>query len=732
MQKIIERLGSLRAGGYFLAIALACSTSGLTHAQSGAASNPEDPPGRVARLSYLSGDVGLLPADASDWIEADINRPLTIGDRLSSGNDARAELELGGTTVHIDQQTDVGVLDLDEQLAQIELTQGTLSLTVRHLYHGQSVEIDTPTVALVIDRIGTWRVDIDGNTTRVTDFSGDATVFGENNARRDIRAGRRYRFLDSGLATVTIRDIGGADNFDSWSDRRDRRYARSQSSQYVSDDMVGSEDLDQYGQWQDTSDYGAVWYPDQVATDWAPYRDGHWAYIAPWGWTWVDASPWGYAPYHYGRWAHTRRGWGWIPGPRELRPIYAPALVAFVGSGGWSVGIGTQPVGWFPLGPGEIYNPWYHCRRDYYRRVNVNNIRETRKDSRVDVVKRVDNHYGHWRENRPLRDERYIKPERLRGFSAMPGREFAAGQRAQAHLIKVDKRKLASARVAPHGVSLPAARAERGKPDRVRAGLPTPGFRRGVVARHAPPAHTERRIGTVRNAVAPWLGTARSHVRVLNPHEESPGRPGKNAAGQAAQSPVQRTSNTISNTAIVQQRRGSSGEPRQRKLPSERFAPQREGNISGSHRLRLPQTSNVVPKAAVAGRRLDLSARPAPRNQSTQYFAHPPQPGAIQRQRARLPGVSTARDHAPVVRQVRPRPQFQRPQPTPTSRATVREQPRPQIQRDLPRPVVRQPRQSSPPHAASGRVEASRPQRRSEAKPERKSEPGHHRDGQRQ
>lgn len=358
MPRFAELSISWRRHWRALAIMMLCMAAGLAQAQSAAdADDSADPPGRVARLSYIAGDLGFLPAGAKDWSDASVNRPLTTGDKLSTAEGARAELEFGGGTLRIDGRTDLGLLDLNDNLAQIELTQGALSLTVQRLDDGQSYEIDTPAVALVIDQPGTFRVDVDDNdgSTRVSAFDGNATVFGENNAQRTINPGRSYRFVDASLSMVTITDLGGGDAFDNWASERDNRYARSTSGQYVSNDVVGYQDLDQYGDWQDTSEYGAVWFPQNVGSDWAPYRNGHWAYIAPWGWTWVDDAPWGFAPYHYGRWAYVRGGWGWIPGPRGVRPIYAPALVAFVGGGGWSIGIGSAPVGWFPLGPGEIY-----------------------------------------------------------------------------------------------------------------------------------------------------------------------------------------------------------------------------------------------------------------------------------------------------------------------------------------------------------------------------------------
>ena len=491
------------------AATLLLCAAGVLQAQT-ASDTAGDPPDRVARLSYMEGDVGLLPSGAQDWGEAGINRPLTTGDRLSSSTGARAELELDGAALRLDGGTDVGFLQLDDQLAQLELTQGTLNLTVRQLDDGQSYEIDTPTVALVVDHPGSFRVDVgaDGQATRVTAFDGNATVYGENDAQRLVVAGRSYRFADSALADVAVEDIAGGDEFDAWSDERDRRYADSESRRYVSDDVIGYQDLDQYGDWSSDPEYGQVWYPAHVDTGWAPYRDGHWAWVGPWGWTWVDDAPWGFAPYHYGRWAWRSRGWCWVPGPIGWRPVYAPALVAFVGGNHWRASIGSgAPIGWYPLGPGEVYDPWYRGSRRYYTRINVTNIHV---HDRV-VSERVDRRYRDWHRGiaPPVRALHGKGP---RGFTAVPARNFADADRVQRHRLNIDPDKLAGARLlgrtatprpTPHSFA-PA------RPPKAGA-LPAQGFRRAVVARHAPGAElVADRAAHGRPAPA--------NVRVLRPH----------------------------------------------------------------------------------------------------------------------------------------------------------------------------------------------------------------------
>jgi len=514
----------MRASSKWQLIRRACAAAVLWCAvgalQAQTADSAGDPPDRVARLSYLGGDVGLLPSGAQDWGEAGINRPLTRGDKLSSAAGARAELQLDGGTIRLDGQTDVGFLQLDDSLTQLELTQGTLNLTVRQLDDGQSYEIDTPTVALVVDHPGSFRVDVDadGRATRVTAFDGSATVYGENNAQRPVVAGRSYRFEDSSLADVALEDIGGGDDFDAWCDQRDRELAGAQSRRYVSEDVIGYQDLDRYGQWRTDPDYGSVWYPAQVDVDWAPYRNGHWAWVGPWGWTWVDDAPWGFAPYHYGRWAWRRDGWCWVPGPRHgWRPVYAPALVAFVGGGRWgaSFGAGAAPVGWFPLGPGEVYNPWYRSSRRYYTQVNVTNI-YVHNDNRTVIVNRINQHYDAWHRGVPVHDQRYANRQ-AHGFTAVAGRNFADSDRVQGHRLRVDPRALATATVLP-GTATPRPTPRSLVPPREPQARPLPaqGFRREVVARHAPRVEAPaERTARMRPRALP------DNVRVLSPHAQT-------------------------------------------------------------------------------------------------------------------------------------------------------------------------------------------------------------------
>ncbi|MDC8011152.1 DUF6600 domain-containing protein [Tahibacter soli] len=348
---------------------LAVAAIGVAHAEY------VDPPSRVARLSYTRGDVSFSPGGESEWVNATRNRPLIRGDRLWAGRGALAELQAGNATFRVDEGTSLSIINLDDETAQVEITQGTLNLRVGRIYEGQIFEVDTPTLAFVVSRPGEYRIDVDAreNHTTVAVWDGGGEAYGDK-ANFRIREGEAIRFYDTRLTDYEAFDIPRPDEFDRFCSERNAAMERSASRRYVSEDLIGYSDLDEYGSWTTESDYGAVWYPTRVAADWAPYRDGHWIWQEPWGWTWVDDSAWGFAPFHYGRWAYVRNRWGWIPGPIASRPVYAPALVAFVGGHNWSVGITAgRPIGWFPLGPREIYVPPYRSSRGYFTSVNVTN-----------------------------------------------------------------------------------------------------------------------------------------------------------------------------------------------------------------------------------------------------------------------------------------------------------------------------------------------------------------------
>src|SRR6266702_4742692 len=345
--------------------------------------NGQDPPTRVARLSYVDGSVSFQPGGQGDWAQAMRNRPVTIGDKIWADNNSRAEIQAGQASIHLSSMTALSFLNMDDQTTQMRLAEGTIYVRVRELREGDVYEIDTPNLSFNVTQAGAFRIDVNenGDGTRVTAIRGEGEVTA-NGQTYTVHAGERGEFNGTDHVTYFISGAPQPDEFDRWSNDRDLKEDNSVSARYVSRDVPGYSDLDDNGSWNEEPDYGPVWYPSTVDVGWAPYSYGYWNYVGPWGWTWVDYSPWGFAPFHYGRCAYIGSRWGWCPGPYYARPIYGPAFVGFIGGSHWGVGFGGGfggGIGWFPLGPREPFHPWYHASGRYYRNVNFNNtfIRNT-------------------------------------------------------------------------------------------------------------------------------------------------------------------------------------------------------------------------------------------------------------------------------------------------------------------------------------------------------------------
>ncbi|CAG2152402.1 hypothetical protein LMG31506_04607 [Cupriavidus yeoncheonensis] len=466
----------------------------------GAQVEQTDPPSRVATLTEAKGNLSFAPAGSDEWAAAGLNRPITTGDRLWVDNGGRAEMHAGAVAIRLGSATAVSVLNLDDNATQVKLTQGTLQLRVRALPPDQPVEIDTPNLAFVPSEPGDYRLDVspDGSITTVTMRHGHAAIYGDNRSL-EMSRGERMSFAGTDLADAGPGNLPPEDDFDRWTASRDAREDASPTARYVPRDMPGYAALDGYGDWQEDAGYGAVWFPRAVDTGWAPYSTGHWAWVAPWGWTWIDDEPWGFAPFHYGRWAYIGNRWGWVPGPRVPRPCYAPALVGFVGAAGpnWSVRVGGGPgVAWYPLGPRDAYRPVYRASPAYVtriNRVNVNNIA-------------IDNRFRG--DQRPNRDV----PGAIRG---MPARNFVEGRPVPRNMRANEWRNLPQGEargappVAPVKGSLLGAAPARQLPPQARQG-----FDRQAIAARPPgqPAHDDlarrfaREGGVVSGAGPVWRG----------------------------------------------------------------------------------------------------------------------------------------------------------------------------------------------------------------------------------
>lgn len=345
----------------------------------------DDPPTRAGRISYIKGDVSLQPGNTDDWTWASMNRPVTTGDNIWVSRRGRAEIRVGSMAIRADQKTSLSILNLDDDGVQLGLNSGTLIVHLRSLPENGYFEIDTPNVAVTLLRAGDYRIETDesGDFTRVAVRTGKAEVSGSRDSFR-ISQGSEAEITGSYRTKYDVYDLSPSDGFDRWSRERDWRSARSPSARYVSTELTGYEDLDQNGRWFNDATYGYVWQPTRVSSSWTPYREGRWGWVEPWGWTWMDDAPWGYATSHYGRWANlSGNRWVWVPPQRNNRayrwPVYSPANVVFIRE--TRVVYRDRPViAWFPLAPGEAYVPAYRSSRDYMARMNDTNTHWRNRD----------------------------------------------------------------------------------------------------------------------------------------------------------------------------------------------------------------------------------------------------------------------------------------------------------------------------------------------------------------
>ncbi len=341
-----------------------------------------DPPERVGRLARVTGTVSFHTQDEDQWSPATANYPVTAGNSFWTDANAQAEIEVSASSVAMAPGTELDVATLSNTAFEATEPQGEIYLRVHAVTPDETYAVQTPRGLVTLSSPGRYAVAA-GDTqtpTAVTVIEGSAQIAGPD---LSLQVAANQTATINGTDTLQG-DVGAAQRDPFLTAMLDRE--RPPRTQGVAPPpavaaMPGGEDLAAYGTWADSPQYGQVWYP-QVAQDWVPYREGRWVYVAPWGWTWVDSDPWGFAPFHYGRWVQDGGRWGWYPGAEvgvAPVPVYAPALVTFF-SVGAVVGIGVGAalaagrIGWCPLGPREVYRPWYRASDRYVQQVNVTHV----------------------------------------------------------------------------------------------------------------------------------------------------------------------------------------------------------------------------------------------------------------------------------------------------------------------------------------------------------------------
>jgi hypothetical protein len=457
----------------------------------------DDPPSRVARLSFTEGQVSFSPAGTDDWVAGELNRPIATGDKLWADQNSKAELHVGSSTVRLGDTTGFSFLNLTDQMMQVRLTEGTINVRVRKLAQEESVEVDTPNLAFTILRPGKYRINVNeaGDTTIINVRDGDGEVTGGGSSYT-VHPGQQGIFTGTETVNADIEPLPEPDAFDSWCDERDLREDHSVARRYVSDDVIGYEDLDDYGGWRPVPDYGTVWFPHVAVVGWAPYRFGHWVWISPWGWTWVDDAPWGFAPFHYGRWVFVGGAWGWVPCPPPVvavayvRPVYAPALVAWVGGPHFVAGVGFAAggfaagvnVGWFPLGPREVFVPSYPVSRVYVNNVNISN---TTVNQTV-----INNYYNTTIVNKSVtvNNVTYVNQRVAGAVTVTSPHAFTSAQPVGRNIVAVNQSEVAAAPAAVRAPAVvPPKQAVLGAGAATNVHPPATVQNRPVVAKNTPP-----------------------------------------------------------------------------------------------------------------------------------------------------------------------------------------------------------------------------------------------------
>ncbi len=384
LNKIKNRLSGLSTRGAiivaFLAIAVASGTAYLltrsgTDAQADTTVQPV-----AARIDQVDGSVAIARTNAdaaneqSDWAEATVNTPVSIGDRIYAKSNSHASIALTGhDSVRLNPEASLDVLALADRRTQLALRSGSATFDVGALASDELYEVATPCGSVDFAQPGLYQVGLDGDNAVISVLNGVARVVGGDGSG-EINRGQVFTLAcqtsSEAVASQIAPDLAGEivdgyyrDRYARVYDGRYRNYdtyladpsfydpyRTSLSCQYVTSDIPGLYDLDYYGDWVNLNDYGNCWAP-RVSSGWAPYHSGFWDLNDVWGPTWVASESWGWAPYHYGRWAFVSDRWFWVPEVRT-RPAYCPAPVAF-----FSVG---EQIAWLPLGPREVYVPRYY------------------------------------------------------------------------------------------------------------------------------------------------------------------------------------------------------------------------------------------------------------------------------------------------------------------------------------------------------------------------------------
>jgi hypothetical protein len=272
---------------------------------------------RIGRVAAVNGAAQLWDSQDRQWTPLFANRVVTAGDRIRSDGQTRVELSIGSLELFLGPQSELDVLRLDAQATQVRLNQGHLVARVRTAEWARELQLITAEFNAQPASPGLYRLDRDtvsGGRSAAASLRG-LLLLGAVDARLQVAAGQRIEVMGAeaggGLRSTTLLQ----DGFAAWVAARDQAPEPNPFAAVAPlGEITGLETLERHGRWESHPDVGWVWYPMTVRPGWEPFRDGRWVWVRPWGWTWVDDAPWGFAPSHYGRWLQWNNRWVWSPG----------------------------------------------------------------------------------------------------------------------------------------------------------------------------------------------------------------------------------------------------------------------------------------------------------------------------------------------------------------------------------------------------------------------------------
>jgi hypothetical protein len=290
-----------------------------------------------AHISVVQGSAVLERNGVGE--PASENLPLLQGDRVRTES-GRLEIILpDGSILDLDRQTTVDLL----AGGLVRLMGGRMVFVLSVAPGGEvrrDYQVDAPAGSVRFTHAGEYR--ISANVSNGTPFLEVSVVRGRAVVDADGRtvplsAGERAQATQGqGVTAVGSFNSALADAFLEWSEMLRGQRVGMYSTAYLPPELqVYGGTFDRDGSWENSGEYGPVWYP-RVESEWRPYYDGGW-YPYGWGWTWVGAGRWTWPTHHYGRWGHGNRGWYWIPSAG-----WGPAWVSW--------GFSTDYVSWCPLG----------------------------------------------------------------------------------------------------------------------------------------------------------------------------------------------------------------------------------------------------------------------------------------------------------------------------------------------------------------------------------------------